>query len=129
MKLQYAKPKKIKKSTLRNKADALISLWIRSRGFCQIKGLDAVRCSEQLNDMHIRTRGVIALRYSSENHLCGCSGHHVYYTNNPAKWKALVKKNFLAQWKYIEKHQNDKVKRTEDLYRAVIARYSKEEKV
>src|SRR5689334_12472386 len=85
--------KKTEKQRLRDKADAVMSKYIRGTiGFCQIKGLDTNRCSNQLNDMHIRTRGIIAIRYERANHLCGCSGHHVYYTNNPAKWEALVKK-------------------------------------
>lgn len=116
--------KKTEKQKLKDKADKLMSLYIRNFwGYCMLKGLDDVRCSDQLNDMHIRTRGIVAIRYEELNHICGCSGHHVYYTNNPAKWEALVKKHFPKHWRFVEKHQNDKVKRTEELYKIVIARY------
>ena len=124
--MSLTKQHKVKKSTLRNKADKLMSLYVRKLGYCQIRGLDTIRCSDQLNDMHIRTRGVTALRYDLINHLCGCSGHHVFYTNNPSKWDALIQKYFPERWAHIQAHQNDKVKKTEDLYRQVIEQFKEE---
>ena len=118
--------KKVKKSTLRNKADKLFSLNIRSIGICQLAGKDKVRCGGNLQTMHIITRGSTALRYEPLNALCGCAGHHVWMTYHPDAWIAFVKKFYPAHWKYVEFHKNDKVKKTDDLYRAVIARYSKE---
>ena len=126
MKLKFAKPKKVSKTYLRTKADKLISLYVRKLGYCQIKGKDTVHCSTVLQDMHIVTRGTTPLRYDLTNHLCGCSGHHWYYTNNPKKWQALMEAYFPKRWAYIEAHENDTVKKTELLYREVIEKYSQE---
>lgn len=125
MKPTFAKQKKIKKSTLRNKADKLISLWVRRNGYCEIKGLDKVRCGGVVQDMHIVGRANTALRYLISNHLCGCQGHHVYYTYHPTEWQQLIARYFPDRLQDIEDHKNDTVKKTEDLYREVIDKYKK----
>lgn len=123
--LTIPKPKKkISKKYLRKKADTLISLYVRSIGYCQLKGKDTIHCSNQLQDMHILTRGNTPLRYDLKNHLCGCSGHHVYYTNNPKKWQELMENWYTERWAYILAHENDTVKKTEELYREVIKKFS-----
>ena len=122
-KLGLPKPKKVNKKALRNKADKLISLFVRLIGVCQLKGKDTIHCSGQLQDMHILTRGNTPLRYDLTNHLCGCSGHHVFYTNNPKKWQNLMEAYFPKRWAYILAHENDTVKKTEDLYREVIKKF------
>ncbi len=113
MKLKYSKPKKVKRSTLKNKADKLFSQIVRSWGKCELAGLDKIKCSNVLQTMHIETRGVLAIRWNLMNALCGCSGHHVYYTNNPRAFNELVAKHFPLKAKFVEEHCNDHM--TEDL--------------
>lgn len=64
------------------------------------------------------------MRYEPLNALCGCAGHHVWMTYHPDAWISFVKEFYPAHWRYVETHKNDKVKKTEDLYREVIERYS-----
>lgn len=75
--------------------------------YCQLAGKDNIKCGGVLQNMHIETRGVIALRYNPMNCIVGCAGHHVYYTYHPNDWDRLVKKYFPEQWKFKEKHRND----------------------
>lgn len=119
------KPKKIKKSTLRNKADRLFSYFVRSKNVCELSGLDHINCGGSLQCMHILTRGRTALRYNIMNVLCGCSGHHVYYTYHPMEWQKLIMEHFYKKWNYVQDHQNDTITKTEDLYREVIETYGK----
>lgn len=121
----FSKPKKIKKSTLKNKADKLFSLWVRRVGVCELAGKDTIHCGGNLQTMHIFTRGITSLRYNPINVVCGCAGHHVYYTFHPEDWVALVAKWFPEKWEWLIHHREDKVKKTEDLYREVIEKYKK----
>lgn len=121
--------KKVKKSTLRNKADKLFSLYVRLEGKCQANTFWGVRCGGSLQCAHITTRGVTALRFDEMNALCLCAGHHRFFTHHPLEWVIFLKDSYPMKLEYVIKHKNDKVKKTEDLYREVIARYSKEEKV
>ena len=118
------KPKKVKKSTLRNKADKLFSIYIRSFGLCEAMGITNVRCGGSLQCAHITTRGVTALRFDPMNALCLCAGHHRFWTHHPLEWVEFLWKYCPDRLKYVMKHKNDKVKKTEDLYRETIERYS-----
>lgn len=73
--------------------------------------------------MHGVTRGCTAIRYEPMNAWCGCAGHHVWFTNNEHAWEEVMEKHFPDKWAFIEKHKNDTVKKTEDLYKEVIERY------
>ena len=44
-KLKFSKPKKIKESTLKNRADRLMSLKVRSIGYCQARIFTKVKLS------------------------------------------------------------------------------------
>ncbi len=99
--------RKTKKSTLKNRADKLFGELIRSRGVCELKGMDNVTCSGQLQTMHIIGRANFALRWDSYNALCGCSGHHFYYTNHPTNFAMLVADNFPKEFEYLKAHRND----------------------
>lgn len=65
-------------------ADRLFSLAVRSVGYCQID--DGKPCKGNLQCMHILTRSLRAIRWDRRNALCGCAGHHTYYTHNPHDW-------------------------------------------
>ena len=105
--MKYPKPKKVKKSTLKNKADKLFSEKIRAIGVCQLKGLDKVKCSGQLQTMHIFGRANYRLRWEEQNALCGCSGHHFYYTNNPTSFGILLAEKFSMRLDYLKAIRNE----------------------
>lgn len=115
--LMFPKPeKRVKKKrrvkTVRQKkgdlADKLFSLLIRRVGICQLAGKDKIRCGGGLQCMHIVTRGIKRLRWDTANAICGCAGHHVFYTHNPEKWRDFVSTNFPEEWKYVNEFRNEK---------------------
>lgn len=95
------------RKSLKKDADKLFSLIVRSKGRCELAGLDNIHCGGVLQCMHIDTRGKHAIRWNEMNAICGCAGHHVYYTNNPKAWDEIVKKHFPKKYKFVEEHQND----------------------
>jgi hypothetical protein len=115
--------KKLNKTSLKKKADKVLSLFIRSYGKCQFKGKDTIHCSPILQCAHIETRGTNRLRHDLHNLLCLCGGHHWYYTNNPSKFDEMVQKYFPIQWKYVQKHKHELVKRTAEDYQNLIKTY------
>lgn len=118
-KLLFPKVKKIKRSTLKNKADKLMSLHIRSRGICEASIFTKVKCGGSLQGCHIIGRANMRLRYSDSNHLCMCGGHHWWFTNNPEAWREFIEKEFPHIWSYLQSVRNEKVKVD---YKSVIAR-------
>ncbi len=84
--------KKVKRTTLRNKADLLFSKIIRGRGACE-------RCLKEttLQTSHIISRRYLHLRYDLRNALCFCAGCHMWWHHNPLE---------AISW-YIETHPND----------------------
>jgi hypothetical protein len=105
--LKKALKKKPSKKSLKAKADRLFSLKVRSIGYCELEGLDHIRCGGGLQCAHIDTRGKHAIRWNEMNALCLCAGHHVYYTNNPKDWDTVVSDHFPAKYKFVEEHQSD----------------------
>ena len=94
------------KKKLKALADKLFSKKVRSRGKCQLKGLDLINCSGQLQTMHILGRANHRLRWEEFNAICGCSGHHFFYTNQPFLFFELVKAQFSGKYRLINKHRN-----------------------
>lgn len=118
--------KKPDKRTLKRKLDKLFSLWVRRIGYCQLAGLDGIKCSPQLQCMHIETRGNLTLRFDPMNAICGCSGHHVFYTYHERRFKEIIKKHFRTQWNWVEKHQNERTNYTIEDYQRMIEKFSGE---
>ena len=108
--MKFKKTKKVKNSTLKRKADILFSKKVRSRGVCQLKGLDNVKCSQVLQCAHIIGRANLRLRWDERNALCICSGHHVYYTYHPLYWRELMILYFSSNWNYVLTVEQEKVK-------------------
>ena len=106
-KIKFPKVKKIKKSTLKNKADKMFSNYIRSVGVCQIAYKDKIKCTNTLQCMHIIGRANHNLRWDTWNALCGCSGHHMYYTSHPWEWTELIKTYWPDRYKYLNEHRNE----------------------
>ncbi len=85
--------KKPKRTTLRNKADKLFSLLIRSRdGRC-------VRCSrtDGLQCAHIVGRRYFAVRWDEANAVALCMGCHKTFTHDPLGWI-----DFIGEERFFE---------------------------
>lgn len=104
--LKQEKKRKYHKKTERqkkiDKADALFSLLIRKVGYCQLAGKDKIRCGGNLQCMHKYTRGAWSIRWDPANALCGCAGHHVYYTNHPEEWREFLEAHYSEEWAYVQ---------------------------
>lgn len=96
----------MKRTLLKKKADQLFRDIIRARGECQLAGLDSIRCAGNLQTMHIIGRANYNLRWDELNALCGCAGHHIYYTNHPWEWQELIKKEFPEIYVYLNEKRN-----------------------
>lgn len=83
------KPKKIKNSTLKNKADRLFSLKVRELKSC-------IRCGSKFNLQcaHIISRRYLATRYNLDNAVALCAKDHLYYTYRPLEWEAFIEEKF-----------------------------------
>lgn len=93
---------------MRDKADQLFRDLVRSRGYCQLAGLDGRECEGRLETMHIEPRGNYRLRWEPMNALCGCAiGHHAFYTNHDALWWELIAAHFPEQHQFILTHINE----------------------
>ena len=107
MKKTLNRVRRTKKSTLKRKADKMYADVVKSVGRCQIRGLDALRCSTGLQCMHILGRSNHNLRWDTLNGLAGCPAHHVYYTNHPWEWQELIKTHFPNRYKYVNEWRNE----------------------
>lgn len=99
--------RKISRKSLKLKADKLFAQKIRSKEYCQLAGLDRINCSGVLQCMHIVGRANHALRWDSLNALCGCSGHHIFYTAHPTEFAMLIEENFPDRWTYLQANRNE----------------------
>jgi hypothetical protein len=67
-----------KRTTLRRKADALFSLYVRRGGLCERCGaIEGLQCS------HYISRRYLAVRYNPLNAECLCMRCHKYLTEHP----------------------------------------------
>lgn len=90
-----------KRTTLRRKADALFSLYVRRGGRCEAAGYKQMRCSSQLQCAHIVSRRYLAVRYTPLNAIAMCAGHHKFFTEHPLEWDVFVE-NLLGLEPYKE---------------------------
>lgn len=72
------------------KADKLFSEVIRSVGYCEAEHWDEVRCSPQLQTMHIVSRKYSATRCDTRNAIAGCAAHHRYFTDHPRQFSRFI---------------------------------------
>lgn len=90
-------PRKPKRSTQKNTADRMFSLYIRARdGMC-------VECgtTEGLQCAHGFSRGYLATRWDERNAWALCAGHHVFYTHRPLEWDEWMRKR-MGERLYVE---------------------------
>jgi hypothetical protein len=102
----------VKRMTITKYCDRLRSILVRAGGECQLKGLDGRSCFGVLQDMHIVGRTDWELRYDwKRNGLCGCQGHHAFYTYGPQHvWIGLIQTYFPARAKFLFGHHAVKLK-------------------
>ena len=87
------------KTTLKGKLDRLVGGYCRSLGACQAHGYREDNknpprpCTSQLQWCHIKSRRYLSVRWSENNYLCLCAGHHLWFTSNPEKFTY-----FLLDW-------------------------------
>lgn len=72
-------------------ADNLAGTLVRSRGICQPASYwPQIRCSRQIQWMHIISRRYKQVRWDLNNAFSGCSAHHLYFTQHPIEWEVCV---------------------------------------
>lgn len=78
--IKRKRPKSVQK-TAKNKADALFSLIVRSKGACENCGSDAwLQCCHWISRTYSNTR------CDFDNAFCLCSRCHRWYTADPTAW-------------------------------------------
>lgn len=97
------KPKTAKKKTVIHRLDKIFSKLVRTQDRCELSGLDNIRCNGNLQCMHIIGRANRNLRWDRNNAICGCAGHHIYYTHHPFEFFEIVKKEFPEKYHYVDK--------------------------
>lgn len=70
-------------------ADKLFARHISGSGPCRAQGY-RFGCSEGTQCAHVITRARESIRWSDDNAVPLCSGHHVWFTHNPTAWHAFV---------------------------------------
>jgi len=102
-----AKKNMVKKTTLKNKADKLVSEIVRLSGQCE-------RCgnTNYLQCAHIVGRNNHTLRFDLMNVLCLCAGCHRWGHDNPIFFSEWVKEKYPARFEYLMHNANQLTKRT-----------------
>jgi len=80
------------------KADKLFSEVIRSVGYCEADGYDDVRCSPQLQCMHIISRRFNATRCDTRNAFSGCAAHHRFFTDHPREFSRFITTTWAQEY-------------------------------
>lgn len=83
-----------------------------SYGYCQFDGKDKIKCSADLQCLHIVSRTNLRLRWEFQNALCGCSGHHRYYTTHPLEFIEAVMTYWPEKYEFVKEHKNELLQET-----------------
>lgn len=86
---------------LKAKSDKLFSEIIRSTGYCEAETYTDVKCSSQLQTMHINSRRFNATRCDTRNAFSGCAAHHRFFTDHPREFSHFI----TTTW--AQKHYDD----------------------
>ena len=89
------------------KADTLFSKAIRSVGRCEAEGWDDVKCSAQLQCMHIISRKFNATRCDFRNAFSGCAAHHRYFTDHPRQFSRFITSTWAQEY-YDQMYQRSR---------------------
>lgn len=108
--------RKVSKTALRNKADRLFSLFIRSKGRCEWCG-----STQNLQTAHIITRSCIKLRFEEKNVFCLCAGCHFKAHQHPLEFAEFVKKVKGSEtYKWLIRESNELKPITIKFYQEII---------
>ena len=123
--MKFPKPKKkVKKGTLKRKADNLFSKYLRAKiPYCQAEGKTICKCGGPLQLCHIITRGNLRLRYDENNCLVMCAGCHRFFTSRPFEFTEFVLTYYLEKFTYVMNHKEEKVQMKLQDYYYLIAKY------
>jgi hypothetical protein len=89
-KTRSARPRR---TTLRNRADALWSKVIRLRdGECQAQRVHGIICSGTLQGAHLIPRRYMSVRFDEGNGVALCGAHHTYFTHFPLEWADWIER-------------------------------------
>ena len=93
--------KKPTKSYLKNKADKLFSLFVRSLDHCE-------RCGsiKTLQAAHIYSRRYVNLRYDIQNVMCLCAKCHFQWHDSPLDSIIWFNQNYPERLEYLKKKRN-----------------------
>lgn len=91
----------MKRSTIKNKLDALCGEIVRARGRCE-------RCgrTETLQCCHIYSRTYLHLRWFIPNLLCWCASCHFWGHKNPVEFTEWVKANRAEHLGELKRRRN-----------------------
>lgn len=81
---------------LKAKADKLFSEIVRSTGYCEAENYNHVKCSQQLQCMHINSRRYNATRCDTRNAFSGCAAHHRFFTDHPREFSRFITTTWAA---------------------------------
>lgn len=111
------KKNRTKRTTLRNKADRLFSLYIRRGGVCDRCGASDPK---QLQCAHIFSRRYFATRWEEDNAMPLCKGCHVYFTHNPIQWEDFCRERLGPRYDTLRQQAQDPTYKPD--YEEIIAR-------
>jgi len=80
------------------KADKLFSEVIRSVGYCEAEGFNDLKCSPQLQCMHIISRKYSATRCDTRNAFSGCAAHHRFFTDHPREFSRFITQTWAQEY-------------------------------
>lgn len=109
--------RKAKRSTIKNKADRVFSLYIRARdGSCKNCGRP-----DNLQAAHIVSRRYHGTRWDEENCVALCRDCHVFYTHRPLEWSVWVDENGPVKWEDMRRRA---LSTTKPDYEVIVAHYT-----
>lgn len=91
----------------KGKADKLFSEIIRGVGHCEASGFDDIKCSNQLQCMHITSRRYNATRCDTRNAFSGCARHHRFYTDHPRQFSRFITQTWAQEY-YDQMYQRSR---------------------
>jgi hypothetical protein len=113
--------RKATKTTLKNKADKLVSLIVRLRGSCE-------RCDKTqfLQAAHVVGRNNHTLRFDLNNVICLCAGCHRWAHDNPREFTKWFDHAYPERAKYLDGMMNKLTQRKLFDYEKLVGNLQKE---
>lgn len=109
------------KTSLKRRADQLVSQIVRLKGKCE-------RCgkTEGLQCAHVISRSNHTLRFDLMNVLCLCSGCHINFAHqDPLGFSKWFQENYPARYEYLMHNKNFLTKRTLQDYKELVEALNK----